>query len=130
MIVRYSDYVENVRYSDMSSKKDGSLDSYDSDAINASILNIMLTIPGTIPFNYEFGAGLGLFIFEIGDQSEAKRFFGSVIEKVSVFEKRVTIDTTSVVIDIYSENQTVEVYIPYIINDTGIPGEFYKRLSF
>ena len=130
MIVRYSDYVENVRYSDLSSKKDGSLDSYDSDAINASILNIMLTIPGTIPFNYEFGAGLGLFIFEIGDQSEAKRFFGSVIEKVSVFEKRVTIDTTSVVIDIYSENQTVEVYIPYIINDTGIPGEFYKRLSF
>ena len=130
MIVRYSDYVENVRYSDMSSKKDGSLDSYDSDAINASILNIILTIPGTIPFNYEFGAGLGLFIFEIGDQSEAKRFFGSVIEKVSVFEKRVTIDTTSVVIDIYSENQTVEVYIPYIINDTGIPGEFYKRLSF
>ena len=130
MIVRYSDYVENVRYSDMSSKKDGSLDSYDSDAINASILNIMLTIPGTIPFNYEFGAGLGLFIFEIGDQSEAKRFFGSVIEKVSVFEKRVTIDTTSVIVDIYSENQTVEVYIPYIINDTGIPGEFYKRLSF
>lgn len=130
MIVRYSDYVENVRYSDLSSKKDGSLDSYDSDAINASILNIMLTIPGTIPFNYEFGAGLGLFIFEIGDQSEAKRFFGSVIEKVSVFEKRVTIDTTSVIIDIYSENQTVEVYIPYIINDTGIPGEFYKRLSF
>ena len=130
MIVRYSDYVENVRYSDLSSKKDGSLDSYDSDAINASILNIMLTIPGTIPFNYEFGAGLGLFIFEIGDQSEAKRFFGSVIEKVSVFEKRVTIDTTSVIIDIYSENQSVDIYIPYIINDTGIPGEFYKRLSF
>lgn len=63
MIVRYSDYVENVRYSDISSKKDGSLDSYDYDAINASILNIMLTIPGTIPFNYEFGAGVGLFIF-------------------------------------------------------------------
>ena len=130
MIVRYSDYVENVRYSDISSKKDGSLDSYDSDAINASILNIMLTIPGTIPFNYQFGAGVGLFIFEIGDQSEIKRFFGSVLDTVSSFEKRITIDKQSVEITFDTKNQTVDIFIPYIINDTGIPGEFYKRLSF
>lgn len=130
MIVRYSDYVENVRYSDLSSKRDGSLDCYDSDAINASILNIMLTDPGTVPFNYEFGAGVGLFIFEIGDRSEAERFFSTVLDKVSTYEKRMTIDRQSIEIQIDNNNQSVDIYIPYIINDTGIPGEFYKRLSF
>ena len=74
--------------------------------------------------------GVGLFIFEIGDQSEIKRFFGSVLDTVSSFEKRITIDKQSVEITFDTKNQTVDIYISYIINDTGIPGEFYKRLSF
>lgn len=128
VLISYDKYVDNVRFTDFSSKNDGSLDSYDSEAINNSILNILLTRKGTIPFNYNFGAGISSFVFETMDTSVLSSYLNKVLDEVEAYETRIIIDRKSVEVDIKSSDQTVDIFIPYSINMTGVGGEFYKRL--
>lgn len=129
MLIRYEDYVNKIRYTDISSKKDGSLDVYDEEAVNASIINIILTYPGSIPFNLSFGVGLGSFIFEAMNESDVRDYMNKLLDAVNVYEQRVLLDRNSVEVTISTESQTVDLYIPYTFKETGLPGQFYKRLA-
>lgn len=117
-----------MRFTDFSSKNDGSLDSYDSEAINNSILNILLTHKGTIPFNYNFGAGISSYVFETMDTSVLSSYLNRILDEVEFYETRISIDRKLVEVDIKSSDQTVDIFIPYSIVLTGVGGEFYKRL--
>lgn len=128
MLINYDKYVDSVKFVDLSSKNDGSLDSYDTEAINNSILNILLTKKGTIPFNYNFGAGIGSYIFETMDTTILSTYINNILDVVELYETRINIDRGSVEVDIQSTEQTIDLYIPYSINLTGVSGEFYKRL--
>ena len=129
MVVQYSDYIDEKKYSDISSKNDGSLECYNEDAINASILNILLTNPGTIPFNIGFGAGLNSGIFE-NDPSYISETINNALDIVSKYEQRITIIKAQVEVTAYSDGSTLDLYIPYVVNSTGSSEYFYKRLAF
>lgn len=129
MFLSYDEYVDSVRYTDFSSKSDSSLDSYDTDAINNSILNILLTTKGTIPFNYDFGAGLLTFVFETINVSVLTNEINRVLDEVEFYENRIIIDRNSVELNIDSDIQTIDLYLPYSIRSTGGNGEFYKRMA-
>lgn len=129
MVVQYSDYIDEKKYSDISSKNDGSLECYNEDAINASILNILLTNPGTIPFNIGFGAGLNSGIFE-NDPSRISETINNALDIVSKYEQRITIIKAQVEVTAYSDGSTLDLYIPYVVNSTGSSEYFYKRLAF
>lgn len=129
MVIRYSDYIEEKKYTDLSSKNDGSLECYNEDAINASILNILLTNPGTIPFNIGFGAGLNVGIFE-NDSTYISEVISNALDIVAKYEQRITINKASVEVTAYSDGSTLDLYIPYVINSTGRSEYFYKRLAF
>lgn len=129
MVVQYSDYIDEKKYSDISSKNDGSLECYNEDAINASILNILLTNPGTIPFNIGFGAGLNSSIFE-NDPSHISETINNALDIVSKYEQRITIIKAQVEVTAYSDGSTLDLYIPYVVNSTGSSEYFYKRLAF
>lgn len=128
MLISYDKYVDSVRFTDFSSKNDGSFDSYDSEAINNSILNILLTHKGTIPFNYNFGAGISSYVFETMDTSVLSSYLNRILDEVEFYETRISIDRKLVEVDIKSSDQTVDIFIPYSIVLTGVGGEFYKRL--
>lgn len=128
VLISYDKYVDSVRFTDFSSKNDGSLDSYDSEAINNSILNILLTHKGTIPFNYNFGAGISSYVFETMDTSVLSSYLNRILDEVEFYETRISIDRKLVEVDIKSSDQTVDIFIPYSIVLTGVGGEFYKRL--
>lgn len=129
MVVQYSDYIDEKKYSDISSKNDGSLECYNEDAINASILNILLTNPGTIPFNIGFGAGLNSGIFE-NDPSRISETINNALDIVSKYEQRITMIKAQVEVTAYSDGSTLDLYIPYVVNSTGSSEYFYKRLAF
>jgi phage baseplate assembly protein W len=129
VLVRYEDFIEQDRYTDISSKKDGSLDCYNAEAINTSILNILLTRKGTIPFNYNFGAGLIDMIFEATDTTTVSSIMNSVLDEIEMYETRATFARDNIEVNINSNAQSVDLYIPYVISDTGQPAEFYKRLT-
>ena len=129
MVVQYSDYIDEKKYSDISSKNDGSLECYNEDAINASILNILLTNPGTIPFNIGFGAGLNSGIFE-NDSSHISETINNALDIVSKYEQRITMNKAQVEVTAYSDGSTLDLYIPYVVNSTGSSEYFYKRLAF
>ena len=111
----------------MSSRGDG-LDSYDIEAVNNSVLNILLIKRGTIPFNIQFGAGLSTYIFEPMDMSSLNEYMSKILDMLEFYESRITIDRGQVEVSLSLEEQSVDIYLPYTINATGVEGEFYKRL--
>jgi len=68
-------------------------------AINAAIRNLILTKPGEIPFNSEFGSHVSDYLFEFIDEGTAGLISLEIERVISIFEPRVEL------VDVYVEAQ-------------------------
>jgi len=65
-------------------------------AINRAIRNIVLTIPGEVPFNPTFGSHIGASLFENMDEFSAREIKNEIMMSIKNFEPRVRLNNVKV----------------------------------
>ena len=103
-------------------------ESFDGDVINLSIENILSTLRGERLFNETFGSILPLVLFEHLNYDSAYDLLSSLLSSIKRFEKRVTVLTEQVELNIITDQNAFTLVIPYIINRTGLSNSFSKKV--
>jgi phage baseplate assembly protein W len=97
-------------------------------AINVSIENILLTIFGERVFVLSFGSLLQLSLFDAITTSDAVGIFESVLDAIEAWETRVILDRQNAKLDLFLDNNTMLLQIPYTIRNSGIQSNFKKKV--
>jgi phage baseplate assembly protein W len=103
---------------------------YDVDAIDQCVENIIATIFGERLFFPEFGSGLSFALFENVDERNGELLLDSIIENITAWEKRITIDTQNCKLKIDGNNNALTLIVPYYINKNKIKNTFERRIRF
>jgi len=94
--------------------------------LNQSIESILGTMIGERLFNLSFGSPLMLRVFEIGDTKAGNQLIDDIVKAIEMWDNRVSVIESQVRLNINSDNHSASISIPYIINATGLKGNFYK----
>ena len=96
------------------------------DVINQSIEMILATTPGTRLFNLSFGSRFSLRVFDLGTPEAMQRLLADTVKAIERWEDRILILKKSVEVRLRSDDNTIELTIPYFVKETQIPGVFSK----
>mgnify|MGYP006278284073 CR=1 FL=1 len=64
--------------------------------VKNDILQLLLTNPGERVYRPNFGVGLRLYLFEQEDDTSVSGLRSTIIDQISIYEKRVTLDTLDI----------------------------------
>jgi phage baseplate assembly protein W len=102
---------------------------FNEDVISQSLDSIIGTIAGERLFNRSFGTGLFLYLFENLDNSTAEKILDEIIRAIKRWENRIIIDENSVRMDIYQDQNSIVLSIPYKIVRTGRREVYKKKIT-
>jgi len=97
-------------------------------AINASIENILSTIRGEKLFSPRFGTILPLVTFEQLNLDSAQELVSILLRDIRRYEKRVTVIKEQVKMDLRTDENSLTIVIPYIINRNGLSSTFARKI--
>lgn len=87
----------------------------DVDAITLSILNLLRTSKGEIPFNPDFGVNIRDFLFELGDDSLKLEVLSQVFDAINEFLPRVEIRTGKSDVEFFPDENRMELKLVFNI---------------
>ena len=99
------------------------------DVINQSIEMILATPQGSRLFNLGFGSRFSLFVFDNMTEGTLGGLLDVILVDIKKWEDRIYILEDQVRIIGNQESNSIELYMPYIMYDRNIPGEFYKKIQ-
>jgi hypothetical protein len=99
----------------------------DTDAINQSIKNIILTIPGEVPFEPLFGSNVKRLLFEQMTPATTLILKNEIRMALKNFEPRIKINTID--IDPLYDNNQYSINIYYTVLKLQIEGEIELTLN-
>jgi len=88
-------------------------------AINRSIRNIVLTIPGEVPFDPAFGSHIGASLFENMDEFSAREIKNEIMMSIKNYEPRVKLN--KVTVSPNYDNNTFDVRVDYDVIGIAVP---------
>jgi phage baseplate assembly protein W len=97
-------------------------------AISLSIENILLTMFGERVFLYSFGSVLQYTLFDAITESDAITIFESIMDSIELWEGRIILDRQNAKLDLFLDNNTMLLQIPYVIRNSGIVSNFKKKV--
>jgi len=100
---------------------------FNSDVINQSIHLIVTTIPGERLFNRTFGSPLYINLFENLTESKANSILTDVINSIKRWEDRISVDEPNCKMNIYTDEHTLELIIPYVILKTRETNQYQQK---
>lgn len=101
---------------------------FDYDAINQSIENILSTGFGDRLFNPFFGSSLGNMLFESMGNGFQSVNVDKLIDEILLWENRVTFIKNECGFEQDADNNTVTLYLSYIINRSRIKNTFKRKI--
>lgn len=101
---------------------------YDIDTINQSIELILGTLPGERLFNPSFGSNFQLRVFDAMDENTGARLLEDAVNAIKRWEDRVTVIENEVELNLYPDENTMVLTIPYYINERNIKSVFKKKI--
>ena len=96
----------------------------DVNSIYQSLFDIFNTIPGERHFTPEFGFQLEDELFELIDDASTLAVFQSILETVSRWEKRITVDTARTKITAVPDENKYEIELYFAI--VGIANQTFQ----
>lgn len=99
------------------------------DVINQSIEIILSTLPGERLFNPLFGSNFKLKIFETIDENFLERLIDDTVNAIKRWETRINIIERDVLLTVEPDDNSVLIYIPYIINERQLKSAFYRKIT-
>lgn len=120
-------YIDNWAYDiSKSVKVEGEV--FDDKAINVSIENILSTLRGERLFSPYFGSTLPNQSFEQIDIFNAEDLLIELLEAIELWEDRITIVRNQIEMNILTNEQSMTLVLPYIINRNGLTGRFSRKI--
>lgn len=101
---------------------------YDYDVINQSIEMILSTIRGERVFLPQMGSDLPLVLFEDLNSVNSEQLLSSIIETVELWEDRITIIRDRAKLEIYNDTNSLDLTLPYVLNDRNITNTFIRTI--
>ena len=98
-------------------------DVFDIDSIKQGITSLVLTRPGEVLFQPEYGVFLESFLFELMDDAAALELFGAVVDAVKTYEPRVklSLSQSNVTADPDTNSFEVELFFQVVgFEDQGL----------
>lgn len=102
---------------------------FDEDCISQSIELILATYFGERVFNPLFGSSLPGVLFEGFTNLDGEKLVDEIINSIETWEDRIVIDKDNVKFKFISSQNTLEIYIPYVILKQKIVSYFSKRIA-
>lgn len=102
---------------------------YDVDVIDQSIENIIATMLGERIFFPAFGANVYAMLFETLTPSNGEKLLDHIIESVSTYEDRITINPNECSLQILQDTNSINIVLNYKINETDEYSTFERRIS-
>lgn len=102
---------------------------FDEECISQSIELILATYFGERVFNPLFGSSLPVTLFEGFSNKDGEKLVEEILNSIETWEDRILIDRDDVRFDFYSSQNTLEIYIPYVILKQKIVSFFNKRIA-
>lgn len=99
------------------------------DVINQSIEFILTTLHGERLFNTGFGSDFQLRVFDTIDKDFLSVLLDDTITAIQTWETRITIVPDDAKFQLNTDNQSIVITLPYIINARQIKAEFKKKLT-
>lgn len=93
-------------------------------AINNSLFNLFSCIPGTRPFEREYGCELMQALFEPADSVTADFLGITLFQSIARWEPRISVDTARSFVGQSAEADGFDVTIAYTINRTRLTGTY------
>ena len=114
---------------DLSSFVFGEGECVDKEAINNSIVNIILTLSGEYLFEPSIGSRLLLYMFDGMTLGVGETILDSLIESIKNTETRIIILEKECTMEIFPDINTLDIKIVYVIKESGEVSSFEKRIS-
>jgi len=99
------------------------------DVINQSIEMILATPYSSRLFNNTFGSDFSLRIFDNMSPDFLKRVLDDTVESIKRWEDRIYIIENEVRLNVITDENSLELTIPYIIKERKILGIFSKKIQ-
>ena len=118
-------------YSDVNPRYGRSLNPelvFDVDAINSSLENIILTIPGERVFLPQFGCEIHSLLHELMNERTARDILSVVVSAVEKWEPRIVVDFARSRVTPITDERVYEVYLAYIVVGLDIESSFQLRV--
>jgi len=101
---------------------------FDVDVINRSIEMILSTQYGERLFNPSFGCGVQLKLFEGMTKQNIESILDDIIGAIKKWERRVVVLENDARVIANTDENSLVLIIPYVINRNGIAGTFRKKI--
>jgi phage baseplate assembly protein W len=101
----------------------------DEDAISVSIQNILSTALGEVIFEPGLGSNLKFATFRNFSNADAEVFLEDLIESITNTENRVDILRDRTSIKIYTNENTMDISLAFIIRETNQVGLFERQVT-
>ncbi len=102
---------------------------HNEDAISVSIQNILATRLGEIIFESGIGSPLKTATFQNFTEADAELFLDDLITAISNTERRVDIIRSRTSVKIYTNENTMDISLAFIILDTNTVGFFERQVT-
>ncbi len=102
---------------------------FDEDCISQSIELILAIYFGERVFNPLFGSSLPLELFEGFSNKNGEKLVDEILNSIETWEDRIVIDKENVEFKFTASQNTLEIFIPYVIIKQKIVSFFNKRIA-
>ena len=102
----------------------------DYEAISVSITNILLTSFNEILFKNNLGSSVSFMLFSNASNTEfAETLVDRIIAEILLYETRIDIVQSKVMVSIDRDIHTLDIEIPYVIKQSGLTSLYKQRIS-
>jgi phage baseplate assembly protein W len=101
----------------------------DEDAISVSIQNILSTRLGEVIFESSLGSPLKTATFQNFTEADAEIFLDGLIESISNIETRIEVLRSRTSVQIYTNDNTMDISLAFVILDTNTIGFFERQVT-
>jgi phage baseplate assembly protein W len=102
----------------------------DTDVIDQSIASILGTAFGERLFNPFFGSILPYTLFETINKTTGEQLLDKVVNAIKQWEDRITVIEDKVKLKILTDENSIIIEIPYIVNQNGKSSTFKKKVIY
>lgn len=103
-------------------------ETYDIDAINQSIENILTTVIGERIFNISFGSNLILRVFETASVKMGESLLDDISKTIQLWDDRIKVIDSEMRLNISQDTNSAIIEIPYRVKTTGLKSVFKKKI--